>query len=532
MAAPVLPATPHLAAVRAGRWPVDRVLAGKDLRAAWATASCLYKVPPAAVAFPSTPAGLRKMLAEARDRGWSVTARGGGSGLVGNALGRGLVIDCRATLARVVAIDDAARTATVEPGCFIGELNEALAPHGLFFPVEPSSAAYATVGGAIANNAGGPRSVKYGSAVHWLAGAEGFFADGTPFQWSESGGLKAPARWRKRLGVLRDRLRGALPGLDLPAVPKIASGYRLEMLTDENLAQADLRGLLPLLAGSEGTLALFSRLTVRLAPLPRARRTAMLVMGSLDAAAHAVPLLLVHRVSALELLDETAIRMAVEYDPGLRRQFTGNEAAVLLLEAEGRSGTEAEDRLRDAVAELAGAGMRPRLEIATSAEKAEALWTLRKITSPIVHAGCGGRLGLRFIEDGVVPPPRVPEFIRGVKSLCKKQATAAVFFGHIGSGNIHINPFLDPHSRADRERLEFIYDGFTDLVLSLGGAPSGEHGDGRLRTRRWNCARPALAALHDEIKDAFDPAGALNPGVKAGTRLAPFASLKYRVNRA
>ncbi len=527
-----LPATPHLAAARAGKLPLDAILTRAELRRAWSTASCLYRVPPAAVAFPSSPGGLRELLLRARARGLALTARGGGSGLVGNALGRGLVIDCRAGMTRLLAMDEIARTATVEPGIFIGELNDALAARGLFFPVEPSSAACATVGGAVASNAGGARSVKYGSAVRWLEGAEGVFADGTPFAWTRAGGLESSPEWRARLALLAARLRGALRGLAPPAVDKIASGYRLEALDAEALADGNSRGLLPLLAGSEGTLVLFSRLTLRLAKKPGGRRTGMLVFPSLAEASRAIPPLLAHRPSATELLDRTAIRMALAFDPALSRHFRGDEAAALLVECEGAGETAAADALAAALDELRGAGLRFRAALAPDRAASEELWALRRITSPVVHAGCGGKLGLRFIEDGVVPPARVPEFVAGVKALCARKKTDAVFFGHIGSGNIHINPFLDPHSRTDRAKLAWLYDGFTELVDGLGGAPSGEHGDGRLRSRPWNARHGKLAALYREIKAAFDPDGVLNPGIKTGPAPDPLAAIKYRVSRA
>ena len=286
-----------------------------------------------------------------------------------------------------------------------------------------------------------------------------------------------------------------------------------------------------LLAGSEGTLALFTSITLRVVKKPAARRTALLVLDSLAAAARAIPPLLIHRPAAIELLDETAIRLALAFDPGLARHFRGDGVAALLVECEGDSGFTAGDALRDAVAELGTAGIPARADLALDADKSEALWNLRKITSPLVHAGHGHKKGLRFIEDGVVSAAKVPDFIRGVKALCKKQQIAAVFFGHIGSGNIHINPFLDPHSRADRERMQFIYDGFSDLVESLGGALSGEHGDGRLRTAAWTQRNPQLAAVYREIKTAFDPGNILNPGIKVPPSEEALARMKYRKTR-
>lgn len=518
------------AAAHKGTLKPGKILAPAGLRKAYSTAACLYQITPQAVAYPTSDENLGELLAGARDRGLAITPRGGGSGLVGNAVGNGLVLDFQPFMNRILAVEPEKKTATVEPGILLGDLNRALEPHGLWFPVEPSSADFATVGGIAASNAGGARSVKYGSLVHLLEGIRGRFADGACFEWSKSSGLSATPEWHHRLESLQRRL-ALLAKRDPPPAPvvgKISSGYRLE-LTD--YSKKNLAGLLPLLAGSEGTLAVFSAVTLRLVQRPAARRTAMLFFASLDAAAKAVPPLLLHRPSALELLDETAITLALKFNPALRRDFTGDEQAVVLLEMEGAGVGEAEDRLRDAVAELRHSGIRVLSRLPAGAAASERIWNLRKITSPIVHKGCAGKKGLRFIEDGVVPPAKVPEFIRGVKALCRKKSIEAVFFGHLGSGNIHINPFVDPHSLADFERMKYLYAGFSELVISLGGALSGEHGDGRLRSREWNRRHRKLAVLYSEIKTAFDPDNFLNPGIKAGPADAPLEHYKYRLTK-
>ncbi len=518
------------AAARKGTLKPGEILTPASLRKSYSTAACLYQITPQAVAYPTSDDNLGELLAGAKARGLAITPRGGGSGLVGNAVGSGLVLDFQPFMNRILAVDTEKKTATVEPGVLLGDLNRALEKQGLWFPVEPSSADFATVGGIAASNAGGARSVKYGSLVHLLEGIKGRFADGARFEWSKSAGLSATPEWHHQLESLQRRLailakRDPPPA---PAVGKISSGYRLEM-TD--YSKKNLAGLLPLLAGSEGTLALFSAITLRLVKRPAARRTAMLFFTRLEDAAKAVPPLLLHRPSALELLDETAITLALKFNPALRRDFSGHEQAVVLLEMEGAAAGEAADRLRDAIAELQHSGNKVRTRLPASSAASEKIWNLRKITSPIVHKGCAGKKGLRFIEDGVVPPAKVPAFIRGVKALCRKKSLEAVFFGHLGSGNIHINPFVDPHSRADFERMKYLYAGFSDLVISLGGALSGEHGDGRLRSREWNLRNRKLAALYTEIKSAFDPDNFLNPGIKAGPSDAPLEHYKYRLTK-
>jgi FAD/FMN-containing dehydrogenase len=519
------------AAARSRALKRGAILTQAAVRKAYSTAACLYQIMPQAVAYPTDEENLGEIMAEARSRGLPVTPRGGGSGLVGNAVGGGLVLDFQPFMKRIIAVDVEKRTATVEPGLFLGDLNRALEQQGLWFPVEPSSADFATVGGIAASNAGGARSVKYGSLVHLLEGVRGRFADGARFEWSRSAGLSATPEWHQRMDALQRKLARSAQRDPPPAptVGKIASGYRLE-LTD--YSKKNLAGLLPLLAGSEGTLAVFSSITLRLVKRPAARRTAMLFFATLDAAAKAVPPLLLHRPAALELLDETAIRLALKFNPALRRDFSGDEQAVVLLEMEGAGEGEASDRLRDAIEEVKHSGIRVTSRLPASPAASEKIWNLRKITSPIVHKGCAGKKGLRFIEDGVVPPARVPEFIRGVKALCKKKSVEAVFFGHLGSGNIHINPFVDPHSRADFERMKYLYAGFSDLVISLGGALSGEHGDGRLRSREWNRRNKKLSALYTEVKNAFDPDNFLNPGIKASPSETPLQHYKYRLSKA
>jgi len=493
-------------------------------REIYATAACIYRVLPRAVARPGNEEEVAAIIEYAADRGIPVTARGAGTAVAGQTVGSGIVIDLKAHMNEVLSIEADEKEAVVRPGVVLGDLNRELSKHGLFFPPDPSSGDYATIGGMIANNSSGARSLKYGDTRRWTARLKVVLSDGS-ISWMD----KKPALPRAMTNspVLENRIYAGLPLLlekysaeiesSRPRT-KNSSGYHVW-----DLAEGREVDPVPLLAGSEGTLAVAVKAVLRLEELPRGRAAALVSFPSMDAAVEAVQEVLTCGPSALEIMDGLFVSMVREHRPELRDILPERAEAVLLIEFEGESEDDASRRLSRALDGSASAWVLR----AETEEQARALWSVRKAASPILYRLPGKRL-TRFIEDVVVPRERLGEGIAKIKSILKSHGTEAPVLGHAGSGNLHVNPRLDLCDSADRERMQGIAEDVYTAVIEMGGSISGEHGDGMLRAAYVPRQFPGLAPLLGEIKDLFDPKGILNPGkIVSSIEIMPAEPLRF-----
>lgn len=411
---------------------------------------------PDAVVFPRTHEQVVELVRICRTHGIPLVARGRGTNTTGASVPlRGGVVASFEHMNRVLRIDPDNRLAVVEPGVLNGDLQAALAPHRLFWPPDPTSAPFCTIGGNLACNAGGPRAVKYGAtrdnvlALRAVAGTGADFRCGTP-------------------------------------TTKGSTGY----------------DLVRLLVGSEGTLALVTEATLKLVPLSSAKRTLRATYTDVDAAAKAVARIMAQSVApcALEFLDDECLRLARAH---------GGEAiplagAMLVIEVDGEAATLAD--AAEAIARAArGAGL---LELRIAADEAEvaALWAARKALSPALRTLSPNKIN----EDVVVPVSRVPELVAATRALAARHAIPIVCFGHAGNGNIHVN--LLPRDDAERARAEHALDELFDAVIRLDGTLSGEHGIGLAKRDFMPRAVDAHALdLMRAIKAQFDPGDILNP---------------------
>ncbi|RLM53810.1 FAD-binding oxidoreductase [Halobellus sp. Atlit-31R] len=486
---------------------------GDTTRTLYATDASIYAVRPSGVVFPRHRDDVRHVVDFARDHDVSITARGAGSSLTGNAVGEGIVLDCERYLDEIVAIDADAETVTVQPGVVLDDLNAALEPHDLYFPPDPSTSSTCTLGGMVANDAAGPHSVRHGTTRDNVRRVECVLADGSvaEFRRRDGADLRATLDRDDRLGevheVVTDLAAAHADEIDAkyPTVDRNSSGYDLETSASPDGEWADLSRLI---VGSEGTLGVVTEVTLDLTPRPETRAAALVFYDDVYAAAGAVSPALDADPSAVELVDDAVL--------GYARDAWGFDivpdaaGAALLIEVETTNA--------DAAADLDTAVAAARTEATVSVERAvddaaqERLWTVRKASNPLLNRRSGDEQALSFVEDAALPPARLPEYLRRVGDVLRAHDLDASVFGHAGQGVLHVKPFLNLQTEADRERLRSVSERVHEIVLEMGGCLSGEHGDGRLRSAYIR--EMYGAELYDAfvtVKRAFDPDDVFNP---------------------
>jgi FAD/FMN-containing dehydrogenase len=505
---------------------------GFRLRAAYSEAAGIYRIVPAGVAIPSSVAELQALVAWARETGTALIARGAGSGIPGNAVGPGVIVDLRDRMPRVLEVDPVSATAVTSANVTHSELNRAAHAHGLRLPPDPSSSGWATLGGMVATNAGGARTVRYGPVRPWVIGMEIVTGDAEIGWLSRSDAAAALVRQGVRspglptaINRFHARVASAIRGqaeliaARFPQVRKNTAGYAL----DHWLASGDD---LDLLIGAEGTLGIVTAIRWRLHPVAGARTGLRVALGSLDDLEEAVRALVALDPSAVELLDRTFLDLIVLAGHGTERpDLPQGTEAVLLVEFE----REDADQAHAAVGDAVQAVKRVATDVATALTSAEErrLWALRHAASPILASLPADRRSLQVIEDGCVPLPRLGEYVQVIRQAARAQGITVVIFGHAGDGNIHVNAIPELAKTDWPERVRRLYDDVNTAAIGLGGTVSGEHGDGRLRAPLLErLYGDDIVALFHRVKTAFDPDGIFNPGVKLGPVDAPLAGLK------
>lgn len=480
-------------------------------RAAYAEGAGIYRIVPQGVAIPSTTDELVGLVHWARRTGTPLTARGAGSGMAGGNVGGGVIVD-------LTLLDDRPLAITTEGRAHAGAavtwatMDREARRHGMRVLPDPSSGRWATVGGMIATNAAGPRTVRHGAVRRWVDAVTIVTAEGEVTELRRGHrpdvAIKAIRRFHEKVhdhlraeyGLIRERT---------PRVPKNSSGYALA----EYLESGDL---VDLIVGSEGTLALVTGADWRLSPVPHGRAALRVSLRRREDLAAAVTALLPHQPAAVEFLDASFLRFVSDAGSAPASDLAGS-AAVVLVEFEADRQDEADSAASQAAAELAGLAMEA---TAAGADGLEALWAVRHAASPIL-AGLGEeRRSLQVIEDACVPVAHLGAYLDLVEGVTTRLGVPAVAFGHAGDGNVHVNLLPDTTRAGWEETVARIHDEVSLGVLRLGGVLAGEHGDGRLRAP-WleQVYGPAILALFRAVKEAFDPQGILNPGtiLPAGT---------------
>lgn len=480
-------------------------------RAAYAEGAGIYRILPAAVAVPQDAADVVTLVRWAAERGQSLIPRGAGSAMPGSNVGDGIVVDLTALEPQRIALAPESLTATTSAALPWAALTaDAQDRAGLRLPPDPSSGRWATLGGMVATNAAGARTVRYGPIRPWVQELTLVTADG------EIARLRRGQRTSSGSAVERRFATGVAPAVTaqaelirsrFPRTRKNTAGYAL----DAWLHSGDL---LDLVIGAEGTLGIVTEITWKLAPIPPHRASLRVVLGDLAALPEAVSALLALEPSALELLDRTFLDVVPATRlPAPVAGLGPGAQAVLLVEFEGDDPGWVRGAVSDA-SRLMGP-LAAEVETALTVPEVEAIWELRHAASPILAALPEHRRSLQVIEDGCVPVPRLGEYVALVRESTRRHGVPAVIFGHAGDGHVHVNLLPDTTRPGWQDQLVTIYDEVSDGLIRLGGTPSGEHGDGRLRAGLMRrIFGPEIVALFGAVKDAFDPSGIFNPGVK------------------
>ena len=500
---------------------------------AYGQTAAMYELAPSIVVVPRDTADCQAVVNFAKRYGLAITGRGGASSLAGQALSRGgIILDFSKYMGGVHEFDSERNTIDVGPGLRLDELTRFLDGHGKFFPPDPASGRAATIGGMAANNAGGSRTVKYGATREYVRRIRLVLSDGStalaePY---ELGGKVDAAIEEKRDFWARitqkvERLlseNAELIDKYRPRVPKNSSGYLLYDVLDSYYFDPT-----KLLVGSEGTLALFTRLRLRVLDTLPYHTITLSFYDNLHSMAEAVNVALKYDPSMLEVMDEEYIRLAKERSDVVRRLVPGSHAWVLMIEIEGESAIEVSHRVHRLEDELiSGAALASGFVIGEGAEQREELLEIRRASNNILNRTKGSRKPSDVIEDTAVNPANLEEFLTRLNDLLEKLQMKAFIFGHAGSGNLHIRPILDLKKEGDLNRMVRLATDVAELVKSLGGTLGGEHGDGRLRTPLLKNFFPELYPLFVKVKNIFDPADVFNPGIIATEEYLSPAAIK------
>ncbi|WP_307855915.1 FAD-binding and (Fe-S)-binding domain-containing protein [Nocardioides faecalis] len=489
---------------------------------AYSSDASLYRVPPAAVAFPRTPDDVRRALLAARELGLPLTTRGAGTSVAGNAIGSGLVLDLSRHLDRVISVDPGTATAVVQPGVVQADLQRAAAPYGLRFGPDPSTSSRCTIGGMIGNDACGARSLAHGRTSHNVLGLRALLADGSELltgydaEGRPTATLSpaAPAGTDGSGGAdVLERLR-ALVATDLATLRtsfdtfgRHVSGLALHHLLPENgfdLTRA--------LVGSEGTLAVVTEATLRLVRDPAERLLVVLGFDDFPAAGYAAPAVLEHAPSACEGLDRRIVDVIVERKGAHAVPPLPAGQAWLFTEISGEDAAEVRDRAE----RLAAAGLGVSALVVDDPAAAAALWRIRADGAGLAGRAPSGRPAWAGWEDSAVPPARLGDYLAALEELLAVHGLTAMPFGHFGEGCLHVRFDFAFDAPDGPERYRAFIGAAADLVASFGGSLSGEHGDGRARSEWLPRMYPTAALrLMAEVKRILDPDDLLNPGLLA-----------------
>jgi FAD/FMN-containing dehydrogenase/Fe-S oxidoreductase len=498
------------------------VLFDKFSRGRYSTDASIYQIEPVGVFIPRSEEDVVQALELARAARVPVLARGGGTSQCGQTVGAALVIDNSKYLNQVIDFDRDAMTVTVQPGIVLDHLNAWLKPHGVWFPVDVSTAAQCTIGGMAGNNSCGSRSLHYGNMVHNVLGIDALLADGTQASFGPLPQMLDSASPRlstlvEQLSAIAARERDEIEAR-YPRVLRRVGGYNLDVFHPQSERPYTADGsvnLAHLLVGSEGTLAYTRRIKLKLAPLPKAKALGIVNFSdfnrAMDSAQHIVKL----KPVAVELVDRTMIELARNnpaFKATIEKALIGKPDAILLVEFAGEDRATQLRQLKALTELMADLGLPGSVvEMADEREQKE-LWEVRKAGLNIMMSLKGDNKPVSFIEDCAVPLEHLAEYTARLTEVFARHGTRGTWYAHASVGTLHVRPILDMR-RDGSAKMRAIAEEAAALVRQYKGAFSGEHGDGLVRSEwvDWQFGERMMGAFR-EIKDAFDPEGLMNPG--------------------
>ena len=496
-------------------------------RRLFAADASMYEELPAGVAFPRTLDDLRELVGVCRAAGTPITPRSAGTSLAGQATGGGVVVDVSRHMDAVLQLDAEAAEAVVQPGVIRDTLNRAAAPHGLQFGPDTSTTNRCTIGGMIGNNSSGLFSIRHGTTRDHVLELQAVLSDGSvaTFRPLSSGELGEVCRqdtlegriYREMVSLLREHRETILAAYPHPEIVRRNTGYALDLLChmDPIVPGGPAFSLLPLLCGSEGTLALTASARVRLVEIPAARALVVAQFRTLREATLATVKAVERSPTAVELVDDPILQATkVNLEQRRNRFFLeGDPAAILIIEFDGASAGEAADRAGAMAEVLAEAGLGYAHPVIGEPARMKQVWELRK-------AGLGLLMGLgsdsrspSFVEDTAVRVVDLPDYVEDFQRILDAHGKRCVFYGHASVGELHLRPMIDLTQPGGIETMQAMARDVAALVRRYRGSLSGEHGDGRARAPFLEIVLgPEILPLLARVKAIWDPDGLFNPG--------------------
>jgi FAD/FMN-containing dehydrogenase/Fe-S oxidoreductase len=497
-------------------------------RGRYSTDASIYQVMPLGVVVPKTPLDLRIALDIAREAGVAVLPRGGGTSQCGQTVGEALVIDTSKYLRNLLSVDVENRRALVQPGLVLDHLNAQLKSKGLWFPVDVSTAAQCTIGGMTGNNSCGSRSLHYGNMVHNVLGINAILDDGTQTyfgRFGDGGDMQLSSR---RLSDLVPRLFQIAESVKAdigelwPKVMRRVGGYNLDIFypqSERPYTDDGSLNLAHLLVGSEGTLATFESIALKLSPLPKHKRLGVVNFPTFQQAMSLTKHIIGLKPVAVELVDRTMIELCRAnplFAPVIADalvQVGGRPTdALLLVEFAGEDVEALMKGLDDLDTLMADHGLPGATVKMVEPARQSALWEVRKAGLNIMMSLRGDGKPVSFIEDCAVPLEHLDEYTDSLTKVFSKHGTQGTWYAHASVGTLHVRPILDMR-RGGAAKMRAIAEEAGELVRRYKGAFSGEHGDGLVRSEwvGWQFG-PRITQAFEQVKDAFDPGNRLNPG--------------------
>ena len=477
----------------------------------YASDASVYEIRPQAVVRPRHLADVVSCVGYAAEHQIPLRARGAGTGLAGESLGNGIVIDFSRYMNRLLRVTK--HTATVQPGLVHANLNRTLAASGRIFGPDPAMSSVTTMGSVLAIDASGSHFLRYGSARRYLRSVRVVLADGSLVDFS-----REPLQWKADPQTRRRQLVERVAALLRRDAEKIEAAKRTSLLDRSgyqlhDLLSEDTIDMARLFVGSEGTLGLITEATLATEPLPATRGVVLLLFDRLQTAARAVMDVRMESVTACDLIDRRHLSLAREHDLRFDLLIPPETEAVLLVEVEADTSAAAAQKL-EAILARCKAGKQPPIgaRTTTDPEDVAIYWELARKVVPTLYRLKGSSRPLPFIEDVAIAPDQLPEFFNHLFEILRRHGVTASIFAHAGHGQLHIRPLLDLASRADVEDMERLADEVYAEVLRRGGSISGEHGDGLSRSQFVRQQVGPLYETFRELKQIFDPENILNPG--------------------
>ncbi len=479
-------------------------------RAAYSTDASIYSIVPKCIVIPRDREDVAAVIQYATEQKIPVVARGAGSGVAGESLTSGIVLDMTRYMNHILSVADDAATVTCQPGVVLKELNDFLAKFGRKIGPDPSSGNRAVIGGCVANNATGAHSLQYGYMADYIDSIECVLADGSIVNFKNDIAIddidepKVAEIARKCHKLLSDKEK--IINKALPKTQRNRSGYTIAGICHDGRID-----LAKLLVGSEGTLAVFTKITLRTVPVPQHKALLQLEFDSLGKMAKVVPIIVESGAAACELMDRKLIQMALEAYPQYGDILPAEAEMVLMIEHTGQTEELVRQKIKktDSLIGTKASGR----SIVFGSRQQERLWKSRKDAVPLLTRKKGAKYPVPFIEDVSVENTKLAEYICGLRDIDKKYEIEMSFYGHTGDGELHVRPYLDLSEPEDLQKMKAVADEVFSLAWSMGGSISGEHADGLVRAafvkRQYG---EEFYKLLCKIKKIFDPEELMNPG--------------------